>query len=475
MKDLLALTFLLMITKSSMGQTTWKRVFGGLDVDRARKVIVTQDNGLMVLASTGSFGQGSTDFYLMKLDLLGNRLWSALLGTAYLEDPQDLFETDSGDLFIVGNYAGGGARGYDGLIVRTDASGVMLSQSTYGGPGWDFLSAIAQQPQGEAVAVGTTYSWSTIGQGWLLRLDQNGDTLWTRRYSSDHEVVFRDVESGPNGSMIVCGSVGTADGSKDALVTLISSSGSVVWWNTYGGQEDDEAKDIIRTADGGYSIVGTTQSFAEVIEQYHFKIDSEGGLLWQRSWGQTNDQDGNQHLELSDGRFASIGYVAQGGAGGRDMFLMLNNANGDFILGQTQGGGLEDTGVSLVRVEGGYVLCGTTFSYGPGMADIFLVRTNEVGFTDSDEVIIEFDPVSMDDRVSLSNVSFIFPNPSTGIIHFDPTSALRVLSVRDPSGRSVMEVRIPAGQQEVTLDLPEGIYFIAFGNSPSSRLIIQRP
>lgn len=475
MKDLLALTLFLMIAKCSIGQSTWKRVYGGLDVDRARKVIVTQDNGLMVLASTGSFGQGSTDLYLMKIDLLGNRLWSALLGTAYLEDPQDLFETDAGDLFIVGNYAGGAANGYDGLIVRTDASGVMLAQSTHGGPGWDFLSAIAPQPQGEAVAVGTTYSWSTVGEGWLLRLDQNGDTLWTKRYSSDLEVVFRDVEAGPNGSMIVCGSVGTADGSKDALVTLISSSGSVVWWNSYGGEEDDEAKNIIRTADGGYSIVGTTQSFADVIEQYHFKIDSDGELIWQRSWGQTNDQDGYQHLELSDGRFASIGYVAQGGAGGRDMFLMINNANGDFILGQTQGGGLEDTGISLVRVEGGYVLCGTTFSYGPGMADIFLVRTNEVGFTESDEVIIEFDPVSMDDHLGLSSVSFIFPNPSTGTIHFDASNSPRVLSVRDPSGRSVWQGRIAAGQQEATMDLPEGIYFISFGNSPSSRLIIQRP
>ncbi len=219
--------------------------------------------------------------------------------------------------------------------------------------------------------------------------------------------------------------------------------------------------------------MGSTSSFSQWTEAYHVRTNAGGSIIWTRNWGQINDQEAREHVQLSDGGFISLGYTKTSGGGGRDMFLLRSASDGDFVFGRTFGGVNEDEGYSVEVLPDGFLCAGFSLSYGAGGSDVFVVRTALDGTTATETVTSSFDALSvMQYGVAIPE---LFPNPSAGTIHFDPSSALRVLSVRDQSGRSIMEVRIPAGQQEVTLDLPEGIYFIAFGNSPSSRLIIQRP
>lgn len=435
-------------------QPTWKRVFGGLDVDRPHDVIVLADGNLMVLASTGSFGAGATDIYLLKIDPDGSRLWSALIGGPGIDEASALVELPDGGMMLVGMTNASSTNGYDGYVVRTDQNGVVQWQRSYGGLGWDFLRSIDADGEGGFWLVGETSSEEPGPRAWLLRIDADGDVLEERTYGVSTEAW--SVRATVDGGCIFAGVVVASNGLPDAYVAKLDADAELVWDSAYGGDSLDFARDIILTLEGGYSILGSSRSYANVIEQYHVKIGADGAQDWFRHWGQIADQEGQQHLQLPTGEYASIGYVSQGGAGGTEMFLLKSAMGGDYILGQTQGGAENEIGLALARVDGGYLMCGTTESYGTGMQDIFLIRTNEVGFTTSDEVIAEFDPVSVP-VVDIAHL-LIFPNPSSGEFFFPASPSAVRMEVVDAAGRSVCVQRLSPGTTRVFLDLPAGLY-----------------
>ena len=238
----------------------------------------------------------------------------------------------------------------------------------------------------------------------------------------------------------------------------LDDQNQVAWSDTIGGDSVDFARNVIATLDGGFSVLGSTQSFSNFTEQYHFKLDSLGALVWQKNWGQVNDQEGFEHVQLPTGEFASFGYVRSNGNGGVEMFLLKSTVDGDFIFGQTQGGPEDDIGYSLVKTAGGYVLCGTTKSYGSGTMDVFLIRAYENGFTASDDVVEYFDPLSTADPISPTSALSLYPNPTTAITHLTTATPLHHAELFDLQGRGVREWsgRVP---EELDLrGLPDGVY-----------------
>jgi hypothetical protein len=177
-----------------------------------------------------------------------------------------------------------------------------------------------------------------------------------------------------------------------------------------------------------------------------------------------SDQEGFDHLQTSTGEYASIGYVSQGGAGGKEIFLLKSTEMGDFILGQTQGGTEDDLGRAIVRAEGGYVLCGVTRSYGQGQWDIMVIRTNEIGFTDSDQVIEEFDPVPVSEQ-RMTELTLL-PNPSDGT--FTVRGAMHPSTWRlvDSSGREVGHGVLNRESDHIVSDRANGVYILELTMGP---------
>ncbi len=469
----------LFVSASLCAQPTWKRVYGGFDVDIAYDAVATNDGGVVVVGSTGSFGQGSSDVYLFKVDENGIRQWSTTLGSSALETASALVEMDDGGFLIVGATNATPSGDYDGLVMRTDADGQLVWQRSYGGGDWDFLYGVDRTTDGGALLAGLTYSWNAVGDAWLLRIDALGDTLWTTRHGGPGYADARSVKVTPDGGGVLAGVTTDGDGDKDALVIKFDSNSAVDWSEAYGGDSLDLARDIILTNDGGYSVVGISESFGSVTEHYHFKLDVTGALEWERNWGQVADQEGFQHIQLDNDEYASIGFVTQGGAGGKDMFLLKSNWQGYFILGQTQGGTEDEIGYSLLRMDGGYLMCGITESYGAGMWDVFLVRTNEVGFTDSDEVITSFDPLSINDPTSATTTPALYPNPSDGTFNLANDLDVTDLRFLDAAGRLVFEPMLPSGTTTIQTGLPSGSYFVEAllrdGSLRHARVLIVRP
>ncbi len=454
------------------GQPTWKRVFGGNSVEQVWDVTALADGGFAVIGSTGSFGAASSDVYLLKLDANGQRVWSRLIGGSGVDEGKAVVEMGNGDLVVAGFTNSGPFGGYDGLVVRTNATGEVIWERTFGGEDWDMLHGLDRDHEDGIWVTGTTYSMGVGGDAWVLHLNAEGDVLMEDSYGSEREDIGASIKTTTDGGCVIAGSQVSEDGDMDLLAIKLDGLGGEEWSYTFGGEEDDAARDIEVTVDGGYSAVGWTRSFNPVVELYHVRLDALGEEVWYRNWGQVADQEGYDHVQLDNGDFASIGYVSQGGAGGKDMFLMKNGTDGGFILGQTQGGAEDEFGHAIVRAEGGYVIAGTTRSYGQGQTDIMVIRTNEVGFTVSDQVISEFDPVSVLEP-STSDV-LIYPNPSKGGFRIKGTTSPAYWRLTDGLGRVIRSGVLTNENEEIGTGLAEGSYLLhcRAGNEDLHRVLV---
>jgi hypothetical protein len=460
-------------------QPTWKRVYGGFDVDYAYDAVLTDDGGVVVVGSTGSFGNGNSDVYLFKVDEFGVRQWSTTLGSAALEVGNAIILMNDGGFTIVGSTNATPSGDYDGLVMRVSPDGQLLWQRNLGGGAWDFLYSVDRTDDDGVFVAGVSYSSFSAGEAWVVRLNSSGEELWTLGYGGEGFSQANSVCSTIDGGGVITGALAATNSDTNALVLKFDSNSNVQWANSYGGDQLDIGRHIINTLDGGYSVLGISRSFGTVTEQYHFKLGPDGSLEWERNWGQIADQEGYEHLQLPNADYASIGFVTQGGAGGKDMFLLKSDPNGQFLFGQTQGGVDDEIGYAILRTDGGYLMCGITASYGAGMWDVFLVRTNEVGFTDSDDVIASFDPLSTPELTRSYPALSLYPNPCNGRFQLGYEGIWKDLRVVDASGRSVDGVQWSAGSREVQADLPEGSYVLELhtldGQLLRARLHIVKP
>jgi hypothetical protein len=165
--------------------------------------------------------------------------------------------------------------------------------------------------------------------------------------------------------------------------SLVSSSAQTSFERTYGGAGNDAGSSVQQTSDGGYIIAGWTTSFgAGSYDAYVVKTDSAGDTLWTRTYGGPSDDFASCVQQTSDGGYIIAGTTYSFGAGSSDVYLAKTNHSGDTIWTRTYGGANWDYGYSVQQsFDGGYIIAGWTASFSVGFTDAYLVRTNSSGDT----------------------------------------------------------------------------------------------
>jgi hypothetical protein len=156
---------------------------------------------------------------------------------------------------------------------------------------------------------------------------------------------------------------------------------SEMWSQTYGGTSDDSASSSIWSSDGGYALAGSTKSFgAGAFDFLLVKTDAYGNMNWNKTYGGSKNDRAYELVETSDGGFAIAGYTYSFGAGESDFWLVKVDSQGNMEWNKTYGEANHDFAYSLVySSDGGYALAGSTKSFGAGGSDAWLVKTDEYG------------------------------------------------------------------------------------------------
>jgi len=370
------------------GQTIFQQTIGGINNDLGNAVQQTPDGGYIIAGETSSYGAGGRDVYLVKLDNSGNTDWSKTFGEN-LEDYAYTIDQTIDNGYIIGAHTGSfGQGGHDYYLIKTDINGDVLFTKSYGGTAPDGIYNLHQVDDGFILG-GHTSSYGTGGHDYyFIKTDVNGNTVWTKTYGGVSGDFFRAVvslELTANPSYVLVGETsGFGAGGMDILVIRTNGiTGDIIWSETFGGSGNDYAYGIYETSDSGLIIVGHTNSFgAGGMDIYIIKIDFSGTIQWSKTYGGANDEFGYAIQQTSDNGYIIVGSTTSFGAGAEDVYLIKTDANGNILWTKAYGGTMNEVGYSIQQTtDGGYIITGNTSSFGAGQKDIYVIKADTNGYS----------------------------------------------------------------------------------------------
>jgi hypothetical protein len=373
---LLSFALLATATAESSELSVWSNHYGGVYSDNGYASVATSDGGFAAVGSTFSYGAGGYDVYLLKLDSLGDTLWTRTFGDTATEYGRDLQVTPDGGFIIVGSTTSRGHGKEDVYVVRTDSYGTLLWSKTYGGALSDDGWSIRATGDGYIIC-GTTYS-SGHGYGdlMLLKINQNGDSLWTRTYGGAGGESGYAVRVTYDGGLIAVGATGSfGTGYSSLYAVRTTATGDSIWATTFGGTRADLGYAVDVTPDGGLLFAGVTvPTGSNYYDMYVVKTDDNGTLQWERNYGGTGEDIAYSIGETADGNFLIGGTTESSGAGSVDMYAVKIDPYGNKLSDATAGGSQADYCRNvLITHTGRYLLTGYTYSYSRGGSDFYMV------------------------------------------------------------------------------------------------------
>ena len=311
-------------------------------------------------------------------------LWTRTYGGANIDVAHDVRQTSDGGFIVAGYTRSFGAGGHDLWLFKTDASGAPEWNSAFGGTSDDEAHAVWPTSDGGYVAAGFTSSYGAGGKDvWLVKADSAGLEDWTRTFGGPHDDEAYGVQETHDGGLIVAGATSSyGAGSRDVWLIRTDASGTPIWNRTIGGYGSDGAWSVSETSDRGFIVAGWTFSNGPgyLGNAWLVKTDSLGYGEWNRAFGGSDADRGYAARETTDGGYIMAGYTGSFGAGLYDLYLVKTDSEGSPEWSEAFGGTGRDYGYSVVETgDGGYLAAGYTLSYGAGGDDVWLVRTDADG------------------------------------------------------------------------------------------------
>ena len=375
--------------------TTWTQTYGGVAADIGNSLVETSDGGYAIVGSTESFGAGETDICLVKIDEFGTAEWNMTYGGPDYDFGRSLVATADGGYAIAGytGYIGSGELS-DFWLIKTDAYGNEEWNQTYGGADQDKVASLVATADGGYAIAGTTHSSDYMfGDFWLIKTDAYGNEEWNQTYGGiEGEWLYSMVEAQDGGYAMVgtwdLPIFGGSGWTNNSWLVKTDVDGNMEWNQTYEG---GNAHSLVATADGGYAIASTrfydSNGVGGWSDFWLIKTDEFGTVDWNMTYGGSNEEKAFSLVEASDGGYALAGTTQFSDLdphnvdnGIYNSWLVKTDVDGNMEWNQTYGGEEIDEAYSLVETsDGGYALAGYTSSYGAGVADVWLVKTDEYG------------------------------------------------------------------------------------------------
>jgi hypothetical protein len=206
---------------------------------------------------------------------------------------------------------------------------------------------------------------------------------WAQNYGEGEDDIARTLIQTSDGGYAFGGETASyGAGYSDFWLVKTDSNGITQWNRTYGGENYDDAFALIQTPDSGYALAGGTDSYgAGGIDSWLVKTDSNGITQWIRTYGGAERDAAHALLQTTDGGYALAGWTESYGAGSADCWLVKTDSNGRSQWNQTYGGKDYDYAFALIQTtDENYVLAGATTSYGARGYDSWLVKMEEITF-----------------------------------------------------------------------------------------------
>lgn len=346
----------------SNGNVQWQKSLGGSGLEEAPSIEQTADGGYILAGASNSNNgdvtgnHGGYDFWVLKLDNLGNIQWQKSLGGTSEDYAYSIKQTSEGGYIVAGRSnsndgdVGANHGNYDYWIVKLDNAGNIQWQKLYGGSGIDEAHSIQQTSDGGYIVAG--FSWSVNGDVtgnhgnssdyWIVKLNNAGVIQWQKCLGGTNADYGYSIEQTVEGGYIVAGhsisnngDVSGNHGNYDYWIVKLNNSGTIEWQKCFGSGFTEYAYSIQQTSDRGYVVAGWTypsnSDLGDVSgshgyhEYWVVKLDNAGTLEWQKCLGGAYLDEASSIQQTSDD-----GYIVAGLSTSVDGNVTVNYGQRDF-------------------------------------------------------------------------------------------------------------------------------------------------
>jgi hypothetical protein len=309
--------------------------------------------------------------------------WAYTYGGSSNDRFTSIQQTQDGGYVLVGHTYSLGVGNSDVLVMKLSSEGDLTWQKAYGGTGYDQAKSIQQTQDGGYIVAGNT---SSFGSGdnnmWVMKLDSSGAVTWQKTYGGTGQDYAQSIQQTRDGGYIVAGHTSSfSAGDLDLWVLKLDSNGGVTWQKTYGGSDDDYTYSIRQTQDEGYIVSGQTFSFGEgITDAWVLKLDSTGGVTWQKTYGASGEEGADSIQQTRDGGYILSGSTTSFGAENFDAWIMKLNSSGAIVWQKIYGGPGDDWANTVQQTwDGGYIVSGATWSFGSGADSAWVIKLDRSG------------------------------------------------------------------------------------------------
>lgn len=518
MKKILTLLFLFSSTSILLAQSPldlWKKTFGGSQNDRGISLVGTADGGCVFVASAYSsdgdvIGQhnpysNSEDFWVVKLDAAGTIQWQKCLGGWYDETPYQLIQVADGGYVIVGasdsndgdvGFHYGSSTSFSDLwITKLDSTGNLIWQKNYGGYSTEYGTSVSEATDGGlfvAAVLNADYNgtvpvtYSNSMDYWIIKLNSVGEMQWNDNYGGENGDRVYSIKSTPDGGCIAVGQSGSHYGDvtnslgplntdfSDYWVLKLNATGGIQWQKSYGGSGIDWATSLSLTNDGGYIIAGNIQSnntgfvtnFHGASDGWVIKLDSTGGLVWQKTLGGSSDEALYSIIQTADGGYLTCGNTLStdgdlaGVMAGNKAWIVKLDSNGAVSWQRHYLESFDNVFNSIIQnTDGTTIAIGCHQKFNPANSgyyfDAFIVKldVNSLATSETNQFDVVLYPNAVNDVLNIQSNGEVF----------------KEINVYDILGKKVDS--FTAENNSINLSsLQKGIYFVEIKNEQNQSL-----
>jgi gliding motility-associated-like protein len=334
------------------GNLLWQKTIGGNNFDHLTSGKETKDGGYILggYSSSGISGEktqssrGADDYWIVKLDANRNVIWDKTFGGTGMDRLTSIIQTDDGGYLLGGssdsNISGEkteNSRGsLDMWIIKTDSSGNIMWQKTFGGSSSDWVQSMVKTPDGGYLLAGSSHSnisgdktQNSRGAGdyWVLKIDSLGAIVWQKTIGGNNGDYAKSIIATSDGNYLIAGdSFSTISGEKtenkinnsdDAWLLKLNKDGQILWQKVIGGDDTEILADIRMTSDNGFilgimSYSGISGHKTEVSrgerDYWIVKLDSTGKFEWDKTIGGDSFDQTQSIVQAKDGGYVTLGW-----------------------------------------------------------------------------------------------------------------------------------------------------------------------
>ncbi len=287
------------------------------------------------------------------------------------------------DGYVLCGSSYGTASAQDAAIVRIDSLGNIIWVKQYGTPSTDGALKCVPTTDSCILVVGIKEEYSTTdGKLWILKLNQNGDTLWTKTYKiNTGRNVPKDVQACNGGGFIISGFCSTQiSGDAIAILVRIDSFGNLLWSKLFNNQTLSGIYSCKEIIGGGFVCTGGTYISGQS-DIYIVRTDSLGDTLWTKTLGNTNADFGASVIQSQDSNIIIAGSTYHPSLNNWDIDLYKLSLNGGILWHKTLGDNRENSAHTIIQLsDGNYLIGGTTNTTANGYQGL-LIKVDGFGDT----------------------------------------------------------------------------------------------